>query len=162
MTFEQRKRSRALAFFRYRYGWILDACTACMGSGRYDADGSPPCGACDGTGKARVRGPKALTHFEAAQAAEGHLYVLDLREDLTATKKVAYAVMRRDDFKFKPGMYLRAGNLEMRLTRSSCSEIEDGENPWYQWRIREPVWIDIRDPETVKILNRICKGWRDQ
>ena len=29
--------------------WVK--CIACNGSGHYDHNGSPPCGACDGTGK---------------------------------------------------------------------------------------------------------------
>lgn len=29
-------------------------CVACNGSGHYDSNGSPPCGACDGTGVEQV------------------------------------------------------------------------------------------------------------
>jgi hypothetical protein len=28
----------------------IKKCMACNGSGKYDSNGSPPCGACDGTG----------------------------------------------------------------------------------------------------------------
>lgn len=31
----------------------VEDCTACAGSGRYDAEGSPPCGACGGSGTQR-------------------------------------------------------------------------------------------------------------
>lgn len=53
-TFHERKQQRAEHFNRFVKGWRLQRCTACAGSGYYDSFGSPPCGACDGTGKERV------------------------------------------------------------------------------------------------------------
>ena len=52
--FRERKAARAKHYAQNVYGWKLQTCTACSGSGRYDAKGSPPCGACNGTGKERV------------------------------------------------------------------------------------------------------------
>jgi hypothetical protein len=58
--FRERKARRKAHFFKFRYGWIERICTACAGSGRYDHYHSPRCGCCNGTGKERVRGPKAI------------------------------------------------------------------------------------------------------
>lgn len=54
-TFHERKAQRTEHFRRYVHGWKLQDCTACYGSGRYDSHRSPRCGACDGTGKERVK-----------------------------------------------------------------------------------------------------------
>lgn len=51
MNFHERKKERKEYYERYVKGWKQRNCTACNGSGYYDHDGSPPCGACDGTGK---------------------------------------------------------------------------------------------------------------
>lgn len=48
--YQQRKQERILAYAR-THGVKKVVCTACNGSGRYDHNGSPPCGACGGTGK---------------------------------------------------------------------------------------------------------------
>lgn len=58
--FHERKAQRKEAYYKWEFGWVLQGCTACNGSGRYDHNGSPPCGCCDGTGKERVRGEKAI------------------------------------------------------------------------------------------------------
>lgn len=50
MTFAERKKARTEYYDKYVKGWKQRECTACAGSGIYDNDGSPPCGACDGTG----------------------------------------------------------------------------------------------------------------
>jgi hypothetical protein len=52
-TFRERKAMRADYFHRFINGWKECACSACMGSGRYDHDGAPACGACDGSGRER-------------------------------------------------------------------------------------------------------------
>lgn len=54
-TFHERKAARAEHYQRCVHGWKLRQCTACAGSGCYDAWGSPPCGACDGTGQERYK-----------------------------------------------------------------------------------------------------------
>lgn len=54
-TWAERKAERAEHFRRFVKGWRLVTCTACSGSGRYDHNGAPPCAACDGTGRERVR-----------------------------------------------------------------------------------------------------------
>jgi len=51
-TYHERKAERTADYAR-RHGKKLVTCTACSGSGRYDHNGSPKCGACDGTGKER-------------------------------------------------------------------------------------------------------------
>lgn len=37
--------------YKENHGRKLVECSACSGSGRYDHNGSPKCGACNGTGK---------------------------------------------------------------------------------------------------------------
>lgn len=51
MTWKERKAARIAAFWRHRWRVKQVECSACAGSGCYDDDGSPPCGACEGTGK---------------------------------------------------------------------------------------------------------------
>jgi DnaJ-class molecular chaperone len=55
MTFHERKEERRDYFMKYVYGWKQRPCSACNGSGRYDSDGSPACGGCDGTGKEKYK-----------------------------------------------------------------------------------------------------------
>ena len=55
MDFKERKAQRAEHFALYVHGWKLRDCIACAGSGRYDSDRSPTCGACSGTGKERYK-----------------------------------------------------------------------------------------------------------
>lgn len=55
MSFSERKAQRIEHYQRFVHGWKLRSCVACNGSGRYDAKGSPPCGACGGTGKERFK-----------------------------------------------------------------------------------------------------------
>lgn len=59
-NFHQRKAERTEYYLAFVYGWKLIPCLSCNGSGKYDNDGSPDCGACDGSGKERVRGAKAM------------------------------------------------------------------------------------------------------
>ncbi len=59
-TFHERKAERKEAYLKYEYGWRRQRCIACNGSGIYDHNGSPPCGACEGTGYERYKGPKAI------------------------------------------------------------------------------------------------------
>lgn len=49
--YRKRKKDRKDYFDTYVKYWVQTDCTACMGSGYYDHDGSPDCGGCDGTGK---------------------------------------------------------------------------------------------------------------
>lgn len=51
MTWMERKAERREYFERYVKGWKQVKCPACNGSGRYDHNGAPACGLCDGTGK---------------------------------------------------------------------------------------------------------------
>lgn len=66
-TFHERKAERTDYYKRFVHGWKQRPCTACAGSGYYDNDGSPSCGACDGTGKETYKpttppsGPTAST-----------------------------------------------------------------------------------------------------
>lgn len=62
--FHQRKAARTRWFFSREFGWVLETCAACSGSGVYDRGGSPACGACEGTGRVRTRGPKALARIQ--------------------------------------------------------------------------------------------------
>ena len=52
MTYHERKAERTAQFYR-NAGLRLIECTACAGSGRYDHNGSPNCGCCNGTGRMR-------------------------------------------------------------------------------------------------------------
>ena len=51
-SYQQRKDQRRLEF-EAQQGKKLVRCTSCSGSGYYDHNGSPKCGACNGTGKHR-------------------------------------------------------------------------------------------------------------
>lgn len=51
MNFRERKQARTEHYEKYVKGWKQRACSACNGSGYYDDNGSPKCGACEGTGK---------------------------------------------------------------------------------------------------------------
>ena len=53
-TFAERKAARTEWYEKFVKGWKQQRCTACNGSGIYDHNGSPPCGACDGSGKELV------------------------------------------------------------------------------------------------------------
>jgi DnaJ-class molecular chaperone len=53
-TYQDRKAARKERYDR-EHGVKMVTCTACSGSGYYDAGGSPSCGACGGTGKVRDR-----------------------------------------------------------------------------------------------------------
>ncbi|WP_019012121.1 hypothetical protein [Deinococcus aquatilis] len=55
-TFHDRKAERT-ALYPERIGYRLSYCMACNGSGHYDHNGSPRCGACGGSGLERVAGP---------------------------------------------------------------------------------------------------------
>ena len=55
MNFYERKKERADRYHSTVEGWKIRNCTACAGSGHYDSDGSPPCGACDGTGDEKYK-----------------------------------------------------------------------------------------------------------
>ncbi len=55
MDFHDRKKARTEYYMKFIHGWKLRPCTACNGSGRYDHNGSPKCGGCDGTGKERYK-----------------------------------------------------------------------------------------------------------
>jgi len=55
MNFKARKESRTKLYFSSHYKNKLVLCSSCNGSGYYDHNGSPKCGACEGTGKVRKR-----------------------------------------------------------------------------------------------------------
>jgi DnaJ-class molecular chaperone len=65
-TFRERKACRKAYYDKYVHGWKLRDCTACNGSGYYDHNGSPACGACDGTGKERYK-PAATNQGDKQQ-----------------------------------------------------------------------------------------------
>jgi DnaJ-class molecular chaperone len=50
--YQSRKAERTAAYHR-SHGVKMVTCGACAGSGYYDHNGSPPCGACNGGGKVR-------------------------------------------------------------------------------------------------------------
>jgi DnaJ-class molecular chaperone len=50
-----RKKERKEYYEEEVHGWKLGTCVACSGSGIYDNTGSPPCGACEGTGRTRYK-----------------------------------------------------------------------------------------------------------
>lgn len=51
--YHQRKAQRKEYFEKFVKGRKLEKCISCNGSGYYDSNNSPKCGACDGTGKTR-------------------------------------------------------------------------------------------------------------
>lgn len=54
-TFHERKAHRTQYYLRFVHGWKQRVCSACAGSGRYDASGSPTCSACAGSGRERFK-----------------------------------------------------------------------------------------------------------
>lgn len=54
-SFKSRKEERKAHYEQFVKGWKLITCAACSGSGRYDHNGSPKCGACEGKGKIRAK-----------------------------------------------------------------------------------------------------------
>jgi DnaJ-class molecular chaperone len=60
MNFHERKKQRTKHFEKNVKGWKERHCTACNGSGYYDHNGSPPCGACGGTGKEKYKPNKKI------------------------------------------------------------------------------------------------------
>lgn len=50
-TWGERKKERTEYYKSNVYKWKLKPCVACNGSGFYDNNGGPKCGACNGTGK---------------------------------------------------------------------------------------------------------------
>lgn len=68
-TFHERKLDRSAKFWAYSYGWKQRPCTACNGSGRYDVNGSPKCGGCEGTGREAYKGRKHDALWQAFRAA---------------------------------------------------------------------------------------------
>ena len=59
-SFIERKEQRKDYYEKWVKGWKLRRYTACNGSGHYDHNGSPPCSACDGTGKERYLPDKEI------------------------------------------------------------------------------------------------------
>ena len=51
--FKDRKQKRKEHYEKFVKGKELVICISCNGSGKYDHNGSPSCGACDGVGKTR-------------------------------------------------------------------------------------------------------------
>jgi DnaJ-class molecular chaperone len=64
MNFQERKEIRKKNYEENIKGWKLQACIACNGSGIYDDDGAPKCGACNGTGKERYKPSLERDSFE--------------------------------------------------------------------------------------------------
>lgn len=58
--YHREKARRKAYYLNYVYGWRLRTCIACNGSGSYDHKDSPKCSCCEGTGKERYQGHKAL------------------------------------------------------------------------------------------------------
>ena len=58
-TWKERKKIRVDHYKKYVFGWKQRPCTACNGSGYYDHNNSPECGACYGTGKETYPAEKA-------------------------------------------------------------------------------------------------------
>lgn len=56
-TYHERKAARKKQFLEH-FKVKMIICHACSGSGYYDANGSPPCGCCDGKGKVLPSLPK--------------------------------------------------------------------------------------------------------
>lgn len=54
-SYQERKKARTDHYNRFIHGWKERNCFACNGTGHYDHNGSPPCGACEGTGKEKYK-----------------------------------------------------------------------------------------------------------
>lgn len=55
-----KKAERSVYYLCHEFGMVRVKCIACNGSGRYDHNGSPACGACGGSGKERKPGENAF------------------------------------------------------------------------------------------------------
>ena len=64
-TYQSRKAERTTRYHA-SHGLKLATCGACSGSGYYDHNGSPPCGACGGLGKVRETPPDPRSPEERA------------------------------------------------------------------------------------------------
>lgn len=53
-------KARRRAIYQKQIECLCIDCSACSGSGRYDHNGSPKCGACEGTGKDTVTLDRAI------------------------------------------------------------------------------------------------------
>lgn len=88
-SFHARKAERSAYYHEHIKGWRTQACVACNGSGVYDHNGSPPCGACDGTGKETYL-PQTITDIEqvirtpmkayVSEDVELHVFVRNRRD----------------------------------------------------------------------------------
>ena len=72
MNYRERKAARTAYYFEFVYQRRLVACLACNGSGRYDSNGSPLCGGCDGTGKERE--PDWMQRERLDAMTDGEIY----------------------------------------------------------------------------------------
>ncbi len=54
-TFIERKNERKEFYEKFIKGWKTRPCSSCSGSGYYDSNGSPKCGACEGSGKEKYK-----------------------------------------------------------------------------------------------------------
>lgn len=101
-SYQNGKISRVVNFYRFEFGFKLDYCNACNGSGYYDDTDSPDCGSCDGSGKEskptlKARLIKEL--FEKEKEFYSYEYYLNFEELLKLSKVLRTATS--DCFKFQ-------------------------------------------------------------
>lgn len=67
MSWMEDKKHRKEHYEKYVFGWKQRPCVACNGSGRYDHNGSPKCGSCQGTGVERYKSEQKTSTEPAGQ-----------------------------------------------------------------------------------------------
>ncbi len=103
-SFQNAKISRLVNFYKFEFGFKLDYCIACNGSGYYDDTDSPDCASCSGSGKEANPTLKARLIndlFEKEKEFYSYEYYLKL-EDLLKLSKVLRSATS-DPFKFQNG-----------------------------------------------------------
>ena len=69
--------------------------------------------------------------------------------------KEAKNKVKSDKFQWVVGMRIVSGLLSTRLNEQSLDDISTGENPWYPWKISEPVLPDLSDRKTREIIAKM-------
>jgi len=70
MSFKERKQKRTEDYEKNVKGWKLRPCSSCNGTGYYDHNGSPKCGACRGSGLEKYKPTQHDKLMDIAKAIE--------------------------------------------------------------------------------------------
>jgi DnaJ-class molecular chaperone len=73
----------------------VSVCSACSGSGYYDADGSPPCGSCGGTGDTEPDWSAIAEQLAAALERQGCDHCDGVCRDCSDARTAALALYEK-------------------------------------------------------------------